>query len=136
MDWHFNPAGSFAGAVSLADIPLPELHISGFGPVNLPLTQPDGMRLVHRARRSPFVHNGISSINDELRYCWEIDATDVGGFANEPWGGLVQDKITQVAVSLLGLETFGALPTCHLQKLYIYPEGSQCVLPTVPPLRN
>jgi hypothetical protein len=99
------PLGSFAVTRTLKNIPylFPMISVKGVGDVSLPLVDAVSEKLIAVARKAPFGVGSETRQDDQVRNCWEIDASQVSTMqsdeAQEYFARVVQESCYQLGIS-------------------------------------
>jgi hypothetical protein len=99
------PLGSFAATRRLKDIPylFPMISVEGVGDIPLPLIDSVSEKLVSVARKAPFGVGSETLQDDQVRQCWEIEASKVSmmqsGEAQDFFAAVVQESCYQLGIS-------------------------------------
>ncbi|PGH11888.1 hypothetical protein AJ80_06953 [Polytolypa hystricis UAMH7299] len=100
----------------------PGLHVSGLGPIGLPLSSREAKALIDICHRSPFGKGSETLVDTSVRKCWELDAKQFDlkhpGWEDELW------KITADVADKLGVLSPAENIRAERYKLLIYEEGA------------
>jgi hypothetical protein len=122
-----DPLGSFATTQRLKDVPFlfPMLSVEGVGSVPMPLLDPFVEQLKSVARKAPFGVGSETHFDDDVRNCWEIDASKVSVLKNseaqEYFAMAVQECCYQLGISKESFEERKI--RANLYKMLLYEKG-------------
>jgi hypothetical protein len=100
-----DPLGSFVTSQRLRDVPFlfPMLSVEGVGTIPLPLIDYVSEQLKSVARKAPFGVGSETHLDDNVRNCWEIDASKVSvnksTESQDYFAKVVQDCCYQLGIS-------------------------------------
>jgi hypothetical protein len=99
------PLGSFAATRRLKDIPylFPMVSVERVGDVSLPLVDVVSEKLIAVARKAPFGVGSETRLDDQVRNCWEIDASKISTMksaeAQDYFARVVRESCYQLGIS-------------------------------------
>jgi 2OG-Fe(II) oxygenase superfamily len=122
-----DPLGSFAATKRLSDVPFlfPMLSVKEVGSIPLPLVDAISEQLKSVARKAPFGVGSETILDDRVRKCWEIDASQVtvmqSAELKEYFAKIVQESCYQLGISKASFEKREI--RANLYKILLYEEG-------------
>jgi hypothetical protein len=128
-----DPLGSFACSQRLKDAPylFPALSVEGVGSVPMPLVDSVAEQLKSVARKAPFGVGNETHLDDEVRNCWEIDASQVSAMqsaeSQDYFVQVVQECCYQLGISKTSFEERKI--RANLYKMLLYEKDGHFLSP-------
>ncbi|KAF2870750.1 hypothetical protein BDV95DRAFT_607885 [Massariosphaeria phaeospora] len=114
--------GEVLGIASIPEFCDPLIHIGGYGPISLPLTEEDTQYIIHSGHQAPFGKGSETIIDRSVRQSWELDARELE--INNPSWQKSLDAIAKNIAEKISVDP--AQPGFHVElyKMLLYEKGA------------